>query len=311
VYMINAILLAQGDPIAYRNFLIIGFLLNILLDPWFICGGFGLPAMGVTGIAFSTVLIQILGCIFLGINVKKTGLMYIQEFKDILPNAKAFKKIAAQGFPATLNIMTIALGVFVITYFISKFGKEAVAAYGVGMRVEQVVLLPVIGLNTATLTLIAQNHGAKLFERMTETFNYSLKYGGIMTAFGSIPIFIFARPFMALFSDDPTVIEIGISYLRIEAIVLYAYVILFVSVAAFQGIKRPLFAVVIGLFRQIFAPIIVFYILTQVYDFGIMGIWSGILCVTWIAALIAVFYARQMMKKEKDLNDKNQFNNIY
>lgn len=301
MYMLNAILNAQGNTRIYRNFLIMGFILNIILDPWFVFGGLGIPPMGVTGVAFATVLIQMIGSIFLGINVKKTGLISVRSWKDFLPDAGAFKQIAAQGFPASLNIMTVAMGVFVITYFVSKFGKEAVAAYGIGMRVEQIVLLPAIGLNTATLTLVAQNHGAGLFNRMIEAFRSSLKYGGIMTAVGGILVLIFAKPFMKLFSNDPKVIEIGISYLKIEALVLYAYVILFVSVAALQGIKKPMFAVFIGLFRQIFAPVIVFYTLTQVYDFGVMGIWVGILSITWTAAIIAIFYAKRTMKKEMEL----------
>lgn len=78
---------------------------------------------------------------------------------------------------------------------------------------------------------------------------------------------------------------------------LYAYVILFISVAALQGIKRPMFAVYIGLFRQIAAPIIVFYVLTRVYDFGLMGVWRGIFGITWTAAGIAVVYARQTIKQ--------------
>ena len=56
--MSNAILLAHGDSKTYSRTLIIGFFLNLILDPWFLYGGFGLPAMGIKGIAWATVLIQ-------------------------------------------------------------------------------------------------------------------------------------------------------------------------------------------------------------------------------------------------------------
>ena len=59
--------------------------------------------------------------------------------------------------PAAANFFTIGLGIFVITYFVSGFGKEAVAAYGAAMRIEQIMLLPTIGLSTATLAIVAQN----------------------------------------------------------------------------------------------------------------------------------------------------------
>ncbi|QTA87174.1 Multi antimicrobial extrusion protein, MatE family [Desulfonema magnum] len=297
VYMLNAILKAAGDTTSYRNFLFAGFVLNIILDPWFIFGGLGIPPMGIAGIALATVLIQLTGCVYLGIKVYQTGLISDIQLRDIFPKLSPFKEIARQGFPASLNIMTIALGVFVITFFISKFGKEAVAAYGIGMRVEQIVLLPTLGLNISALTLVAQNNGAKLYERIFETLNTSLKYGAVLMVTGSVIVFVFATQFMSLFTNDDTVIRIGATYLRIDALVLYAYVVLFINVAALQGIKKPMFAVYIGLYRQIIAPIAVFYFLTQVLDFGLTGIWWGIFLVTWSAAVITFFYTRRLLKK--------------
>ncbi len=98
-----------------------------------------------------------------------------------------------QGIPASLNMMTVALGIFVITYFLSHFGQEAVAAYGVATRIEQLVLLPTIGLNTAVLTLAAQNGGAGLYGRVRQTVRKALIYGGFMTAGGSVLLFFGGR----------------------------------------------------------------------------------------------------------------------
>jgi Na+-driven multidrug efflux pump len=217
--------------------------------------------------------------------------------RDILPKPGYFKEIARQGFPASLNMITVGVGIFVITYFISKFGKEAVAAYGIATRVEQIVLFPTIGLNTATLTIVAQNNGAKLFGRIRETLALALRYGGILMGIGTIGVFLLAEQLMGLFTSDEKVVEIGATYLRIAAFVFYAYVILYVNVAALQGVKRPMYAIWIGLYRQIIAPIIVFYFLTQILDFGLMAIWWGIFSVTWSAAVITFFYARRLLRK--------------
>jgi putative MATE family efflux protein len=293
IQMLNAVLNAVGNTRIYRNFLIAGFFLNVLLDPWFIFGGWGVPAMGVAGIALATVLVQVTGCVYLGIHVRRTGLLDGGTIRELLPRAAPFAEIARHGFPAGLNILTIAIGVFVITYFISGFGQTAVAAYGVGMRVEQILLLPAIGLNTATLTLIAQNHGARRFDRIRETLRKCLTYGTVTASCGGITLFLLAERFMTLFSKDPDVVAVGTTYLKIEALVLTAYVILFVCVAALQGIKQPMFAVVIGLFRQIVAPFAVFYTLTRIQDVGLLGIWWGICAITWTAAAIAFVYARR------------------
>jgi len=297
VYMLNAILVALGDTRSFRNFLIGGSLLNIILDPWFIYGGLGMPPLEIAGIALATVLIQMSGVVYLAIRVYGTGLVSNKSIRDILPKPSYFKEIARQGFPAGLNMITVGVGIFVITYFISKFGKEAVAAYGIATRVEQIVLFPTIGLNTATLTIVAQNNGARLFGRIKETLSTALRYGGILMCLGTMGVFLLAEQLMGLFTSDGKVVEIGATYLRIAAFVFYAYVILYVNVAALQGIKRPMYAIWIGLYRQIIAPIIVFYSLTQILDFGLMAVWWGIFSVTWSAALITFFYARRLLRE--------------
>jgi len=295
VYMLNAILNALGETRPFRNFLIAGFLMNIVLDPWFIYGGLGLPALGLVGVALATVLIQLVGCVYLGFRVYRTGLVSGKAVRDIFPKPGPFKEIARQGFPASFNMLTVGLGIFVITYFVSFFGKGAVAAYGIAMRVEQIVLIPTIGLNIATLTLVAQNNGAGLFNRVQEAMGTALRYGGIIMTFGTIGVFALARPWMAFFTDDGKVIEIGATYLRIDALVLYAYVLLFVHVAAMQGIKRPMFALWIGFYRQLIAPGVVFYVLTCSLDFGLLGIWWGIFAITWSAAVFTLFYVRRAL----------------
>ena len=297
VFIGNAILNAQGDTVTFRNFLFAGFLLNILLDPWFIYGGLGLPPFKVVGIALATVLIQAMGCIYLGIRVLKTGLISGCRLKNIVPRGNPFIEIARQGFPASINMMTLGIGVFVITYFISDFGKEAVAAYGVAMRVEQIVIIPAVGLNIATLAIIAQNSGAKLMDRIEETLRRSMRVGGFLVVIGMIGVLIAAPYLMTIFSDSAHVVEIGTVYLRIDALVFYAYLILFIYIAAMQGVKKPMFAIWIGLYRQIVAPFILFYFLVKIFNFGLIGIWWGIFSIAWSAALFTLIYTRRTFSK--------------
>ncbi len=297
IYMLNAILNALGDTRSFRNFLIIGFLLNCVLDPWFIYGGFGLPKLGVAGIALATVLVQVVGCLYLGFKVRETGLCTGLGLRNFIPRLSCFRDIARQGFPASLNMVTVGLGIFVITYFVSRFGKEGVAAYGIAVRVEQMILLPTIGLNVATLTIVAQNHGAGLYSRIYETLAKALKYGGILMGAGTLILLLLSRFVMSLFTDDPEVIRHGTNYLRIDALLLYAYVILFVHVAALQGVKKPMFAVWIGLYRQIAAPLVVFYLFSFTLGLGVTGVWWGIFVINWSAVAVTFFYSRRLLRQ--------------
>jgi len=293
--MLNAVLNSLGDTRPFRNFLIAGFLLNIALDPWFIYGGLGLPAMGLRGIALATVLIQALGCAYLAAKVRQAGFLSGGKVSMASPRWAPFREIARQGLPAAVNMLTVGMGIFVITYFVARFGEGAVAAYGAAMRVEQMVLVPTIGLNVATLTLVAQSHGAGLTHRIREVLRTSLFYGAVLMVPGGALVFVLGAVLMGFLSADPRVIGMGTTYLKIEAFVLYAYVLLFVCVAALQGMKRPMYAIAIGLWRQIVAPVLLFWFLTHQMGLGLVSIWWGILVITWSAAVFTLFYAHRLL----------------
>ena len=275
-FILNAPLNAVGNTKPYRNFLIIGFFLNLILNPIFMFGWIGFPALGLAGIALATVVIEILGCVYLCYKLYESGLINVSTRKSLLPALKSFKDLTQQGFPASMNMATVAIGIFVITYFVSRFGKEAVAAYGIATRIEQIALLPTIGLNIATLSLVGQNMGANKCHRVRETLHTTLKYGAFVALFGVLFLFIFSKQLMGLFTDDHAVVNIGSVYLKIAAFLLWSYVIMFINVSALQGMKRPMFALWIGLGRQIVAPIAVFYLFVYVIETGLLGIWWGI-----------------------------------
>ena len=299
--IINACLNAQGDTKSYRNVLIMGFVLNCILDPWFLYGGLGVPPMGIKGIALATVLIQFLGMLYLLHRFSKTEL-----WKKPTPSAfkptSTYREIAKQGLPASFNMVTVAIGIFVITWFISLFSDESVAAYGIATRIEQIVLLPSIGLNIAVLSMTGQNNGAGHIGRVRETLSISMRYGLWMMVVGGIILYPMAEPMMKAFTQDPLVVSHGVNYLRIAAITLCSYVILFQTVNLLQGLKRPMFALVIGLYRQIVAPLLVFYLLAFQLDMKENGVWWGVFLVTWSAAILTHFYGRHILKglKEED-----------
>ena len=202
-----------------------------------------------------------------------------------------------RGIPASLNMMSVALGIFIITWFLSRFGQQTVAAYGAATRIEQIVLLPALGLNVAALTLSAQNGGAGRYDRVRTVIRTVLSYGAAIMAIGSAFVFFGARPLLDLFTDDREVVDIGAHYLRIAAFIQYAYVILFVNTSALQGLKLPSFALWAGLYRQIVAPFTLFWLTTRVWDLGLDGIWWSIFGISWSAALVAVVFAQQRVKK--------------
>eukprot|EP00831_Metopus_contortus_P053675 TRINITY_DN45091_c0_g1_i1.p2 TRINITY_DN45091_c0_g1~~TRINITY_DN45091_c0_g1_i1.p2 ORF type:complete len:346 (+),score=53.36 TRINITY_DN45091_c0_g1_i1:3-1040(+) len=252
--------------------------------------------MGLAGVAWATVLLQGVGAIYMLLKARRTGLLKTNRGRNLIPRPTLYAEIARQGFPAALNSMTIALGFFVIFRFVSDFGPEAAAAYGIATRIDQIVLLPTIGLSVAALTITAQNFGAGRIDRIRENMKKNLLYGAFLLLPLSVPIFLLAEPLMRIFTDDPTVVGIGAEYLRIDAFTLYGYVVIFISTSILQGIKRPLFALWLGVSRQVAAPYILFSLFTRTLGYPIAALWFSILGIVWVSAGIAFWFARRTLK---------------
>ena len=294
---LNASLTSRGDTKTYRNFLVAGFFLNVLMDPWFMYGGFGIPAMGVGGIGFSTVIIQFMGSLYLIYRIRKRKIMDGIRWQEWIPQKKYFMDLFKQGFPASLNMLTVAIGIFVITYFAGKFGKEAVAAYGIATRIEQLALLPTIGLNISALTIAAQNLGAGFPRRIFESWKLNITYGLLIILIGIICVSVFSEQLMKIFTSDQHVVHIGKEYLHVAVLFFFAYIFLNISVSTLQGMKKPFYAIFVGVYRQFLLPLPLFLLLSVHLGWGTKGIWWGIFFANWSAAIFTFFYTRMKLQK--------------
>jgi len=295
--VLNGYLVSQGDTTSYRNFLILGFFLNVILDPLFIIGFGPIPGMGVAGVAISTGLIQAIGSLYLAHRVLKSPEFDWEMFKKSSLHVQEIKDLLQQGIPATLNTATTALGVFVINFFIIKMapGPNTIAAYGVAMRVEQLALVPTMGLNSVAISVSGQSYGAKNIARVEEVRNKTITYGCVFIVIGGMIIYPFTSFLIGLFTEDVAVIQAGTQYLHIELFAFPTYIILSLLLSVLQGVKKPAIAVYISIYRQIIMPFIVFTLLGKLL--GITGVYIGIVLVNWSAVLIAALYSKVIFTK--------------
>ncbi|MDH3659462.1 MAG: MATE family efflux transporter, partial [Alphaproteobacteria bacterium] len=150
----NGLLTAQGDARSFRNALIAGAILNVFLNPILMFGLGPLPALGVLGIAVSTIIIQALQFAYLWHRCRRSDLGRHFRLASLKPDIEAMIWLLRQAVPVTGQMLTTGIGLFAITYFMGRHGEAAVAAYGIALRIEQLAMLPMVGLNTATLTLV-------------------------------------------------------------------------------------------------------------------------------------------------------------
>ena len=260
VVSLNSLLHAEGDTKTYRNVLVISFLLNIILNPILIFGFLFIPAFGVKGIGIATIISQLVSFLIILFKVFKNERVRNITNEYLVPKFLFFKNIFFQSMPISVSICGYALAAAIIFTYVGQSGEYAVAGYGVGTRIEQVVLLPILGINTAIISIIAQNYGANNLVRIKETYFTAIKYAFIIMITAGTLVFLSASVITSFFSNDPEVIEYGKRYLKISAFVLPAYPVFFLSNGFFMALKKSENAMISNFFRNVLNPIAVFYI---------------------------------------------------
>ena len=286
----NGILQAHGDSRSMQRALMAAFIANIGLNPLFM---FGLPGvwsgMGFNGIAAATIISQTGVMVYILVRIFQLEVMQSVQINAFQPDKDSFRKIFAQLLPAGSAMIIMFISGFVVQFALKTFGGHAVAAYGVALRIEQILLLPVLGMTGALLPIAGQNFGAQKYDRVREALKYCWGVGFAMTALAT-PILFFGGTFvMALFSNDPDVIRAGSSYLRVDAFLFPIYMMLFSINSLLQAFKQAIWTLWISVYRQGFAVAFFVWVFISFTDFGVQGVWFGIAAAVtsgWVLSLI-------------------------
>ena len=200
--------------------------------------------------------------------------------------------------PVTLSMMLIGVGIYNILFFVSKFGDIAAAGYGVALRIEQLLLLPAIGLNTAVLSIVGQNFGAREFKRIGQVYFKAILYGSSMMIVAGFIIFFGGTSILQLFTNDLRVIDFGVKYLKIAALIGPVYPIFFITNAFFQGIKKPLYSSLINLFRIVIFPFLTMSLILNTFNGNYESLFIGLLIINWVFGIAVVLLVKFFFLKK-------------
>ena len=145
--------------------------------------------MGVTGIGIATIVSQLIAFLVILFRVLKNKRMLGFSLEFFYPKTNILKNLFLQSAPISAALLSFTIGNTIILTYIGIFGEYATAGYGSAARFEQVLLLPVLGLNTAIISIIAQNYGAKNFLRVKESYFKAIKYGFTIMILSGLIIF--------------------------------------------------------------------------------------------------------------------------
>ncbi len=302
---LNGTLNAQGDTKSYRNVLIFSFFLNIILNPLFIFGYGFVPAFGIAGLAIATVVAQFTGLLYLAYKVYCCELKQYLKPECFIPKFDLIGELLYQTIPVMFSMLLIGVGLFNILYFIGQFGDLATAGYGAALRIEQVFLLPVIGLNTAVLSIGGQNFGAKNYDRLRELYRKALFFGSSFMICAGIIIFFGAEFLVSLFTDNSEAIRHGAIYLKVAALIGPIYPVFFITTAVFQAVKKPLYSLYLSILRLTALPFLSLWYVINIKGGDYEDIFYTILLTNWfmgIAVLMFIgYFLNNVFKQNKSL----------
>ena len=296
VVALNSLLHADGDTKTFRNILILSFFLNIILNPLFIFGFGFIPAMGIVGIGVATIVAQFVGLLIIFNKIIKSSRIKDISAKYFYPKVYLLKNLFYQSAPISAALLLISVGNFIILTYIGVFGDYATAGYGSAARFEQILLLPVLGLNTAIISIIGQNFGAKNFLRVKESYFKAVIYGFILMIISGLIIFISADKIVSIFSDNPSVISFGTTYLKISALIFPAYPIFFISNGFFMAIKKSSYSMYLNIIRNVilFVPTI---IVAMMFDGSFQSFFWSYCFFNWLYVICLFAFVSAYIKR--------------
>ena len=290
--LLSNIFRSIGDAKTPLYFLVIACIMNIILDVVFIAG-FG---MGVEGAGYATVLSQIFSALACIIYIwKKIPILRLNS-KDFVPKSLDVKEHVRISFPMAFQSSIIAIGAIIIQITLNQLGATAVAAYTAAQKIDQVAILPMMSFGVTMATFVAQNYGAKKYDRIWRgvrdciklSLTFAISVGIILNLFS--PIFI--RAFVGVGHEE--VVELGAIYFITNGTMYSLLSLLFIYRYTLQGVGKtftPTVAGIMELCMRAFAAVV----LSNLYGYTGATMANPL---AWLGSLIPLMIAYYLFKNK-------------
>jgi len=289
-FAFRAALRAAGDTRTAMWLVAISAGVNIVIDPVFILGfePLGVPAMGVRGAAWATLLSRGLAT-GAGLYVLIDGGWGIRmRVADLRPDTEVLRELIDVGYPASLDGLTRSFAAVAIAGIVARFGTAPTAAYGVVIRVMSVSWTVSGAVGQAAATGVGQNLGARSPDRARSVT--WIGTGGTMAilfAFAGL-VFVFPATTMRVFVGDPTVVGEGVRTLRVIAPFWAFFGGLMVVQGGFRGAGQTRVAFVLSLLSRWVFRLPVALVLAFPLSYGAIGVWWGMAFASFASFLVGV-----------------------
>ena len=239
-----------------------GAIINIILDPVFIHGWWGMPKMGIAGAAVATVLGQSVGAL-LGIYLNLRHNPDIQlHFKYMRPKWHTIQPVLSVGIPSVIMNGIGSVMNFGINQILQGFHETATGVFGIYFKLQSLFCMPLFGINNATISIMAYNYGARKPKRIMHTLQLATVVAICIMIVGMCAFLFAPQVLLGLFNPSDDFLAIGTRALRILGLPFPVAAICISLSASFQALGKGSYSTIVSLCRQLLVLLPVAYLLS-------------------------------------------------
>ena len=293
-FNINSMMHAQGDTITPMLLSGASAIINVILDPIFI---FTLD-WGIAGAAWATLVSRatLAGVGFWMLFSEKNTVR--PDFRNFRFDREVITEIVSVGLPSSIGQSGASLGFIVLNGFIGSYGTATIAAYAMVNRITSLVMQPAMGIGSALTTIVGQNLGANQMDRVHESFHKALRLTITIGIVGCLLLILFDKPIIAFFmqaKDDPSVIELALTYLFYISLSMPLMDIFSVFQGLFQGTGNTKYSMAMEVGRLWFVRLPMILLFKHFSSWGSTGIWFSMS----FSNLVVCLYGYWLYKRKK------------
>lgn len=298
VNMYTAINQAQGDTVRPMLLNLIGITLNMIMDPVLMI----VFDMGVAGAALATVGAKAFPAVVAFLLLQNRSKDVYLNLRRLKFEKEKLKNILVIGLPTAIGGSTMQFGFLLMSRNVLKYGTEAMAAYGIGNKINSLITLPTNSVGSAVATIVGQNVGAKQFERAEKGYKASMLGSVVFLLIGGLilsrmPI---STAIVKIFSDDAEVIGMAADFLSVMAFWCFANGVYNSSMGLFQGSGHTEVTMIIDATRLWVFRFATLYIGEVWLHLGVRSVWYSVVVSNGLSALaLYIIYRTGYWKKKR------------
>ncbi|WP_083935367.1 MATE family efflux transporter [Amphritea japonica] len=291
----NSSLRASGDTKTPAMLMGFSSILNLMLDPLLIFGWGPIPALGIQGAAIASVIAWSIAAVVALVNLYVRKGLLVLRIESVSVAAQHWLMVMKIGFPAALSNMMTPIAAAIMTAVVATHGPEAVAAFGVGNRLESLCLLANLALSMTLPPFVSQNYGRGQGARVRSAYYSAVKFALLWQALIYLLLLMFAGGIGSLFSDSDEVVSLISLWILVVPLGFGFQAVTFLTASSFNAVHQPMKAMRISIFRLFILYVPLGY--AGNYLGGLQGMFIGFVIANVCTAAMAFMWMKRHLQR--------------